>query len=100
MIKTGSVKFLKGEYNLISYGRFTDEERLVVIVNNNNGNITTEIPVWETGISRTRECTMKRVLSSNAIGYTTEEKEYGVLGGFLPIELSPLEALVLYSKDE
>lgn len=100
VIKTGSVKFLKGEYNLISYGRFADEERLVVIVNNNNGNITTEIPVWETGISRTRECNMKRVLSSNAIGYTTEEKEYEVSGGFLTIELSPLEALVLYSRDE
>ena len=72
----------------------------VSIVNNNNGNITTEIPVWETGISRTRECNMKRVLSSNAIGYTTEEKEYEVSGGFLTIELSPLEALVLYSRDE
>ena len=100
VIKTGSLKFLKGEHNLISYGRFSDEERIVVIVNNNNGNVTTEIPVWETGSSRTRECTMKRVLSSNAIGYTTEEKEYQVSAGFLNIELTPLEAVVLYSKDE
>ena len=39
VLKGGSVKFLKGEYNLIAYGRFADDERIIVIVNNNNGNV-------------------------------------------------------------
>ena len=100
VLKGGSVKFLKGEYNLIAYGRFADDERIIVIVNNNNGNVNAEIPVWEIGMSRTHDSVLKRVLSSNAVGYTMEEKEYEVKGGFLTMELTPLEAVVLYSRDE
>lgn len=100
MLKTGSVKFLKGAYNLIAYGRFTDDERIVVIVNNNNGNVNVDIPVWEIGISRTQDSVMTKVLSSNAIGYETVEKEFLVHGGFLSMELTPLEAVVLYSREE
>ena len=96
---SGSLKFLKGEFNLISYGRFSDTERVIVIINNNNGNIITEIPVWEVGVSRTHDSVLTRVLDTNAVRFTTETKEYKVTGGVLSIELSPLEAIVLYSKD-
>lgn len=99
ILKTGSLKFLMGEFNLISYGRFSEKERIVVVINNNNENINAEIPVWETGMSRTTDCSMKRVLDSNAIGFSTEQKEYPVRAGILSMELSPLEAVVLYSKD-
>ena len=100
VLKTGSLKFLKGEYNLIAYGRFSDTERVIVIINNNNGNVTTEIPVWEVGVSRTHNSVMTRVFDTNALKYSLKEKEYKVTGGVLNIELSPLEAIVLYSKDE
>lgn len=44
---------LKEDYNLISFGRFNENEQVVVVINNNNENKKVEIPVWETGISRT-----------------------------------------------
>lgn len=100
VLKTGSVKFLKGEHNLLAYGRFTDDERIVVVVNNRNENTVVEIPVWEVGLTRTTENSMLRILDTNAINYSGEEVEYPVNAGLLSMELSPLEALVLYSKDE
>ena len=100
VLKTGSLKFLKEEYNLIAYARFSDEERIVVIVNNNNANITAEIPVWEAGIPRTVNSEMTQILDSNAVGFSVEKKIHPVEAGVLTMELSPLEAVVLYSREE
>ena len=97
-LKTGSLKYHGGGSNWISYSRFTDDECVLVIVNNNNENIRVEVPVWEAGISRKIQAKMKRLITSNAVGFSTEAKEYEVTGGELSIELSPLEAVVLYYK--
>ena len=100
VLKTGSVKFLLEEYNLIAYGRFSNDEQMVVVINNNNQNVTVDIPVWETGISRTKDSVMRRVMATNAIGYTEEEKEYPIAGGYITMDLSPLEAIVLCMDKE
>ena len=95
VLKYGSVKMLKEDYNLISFGRFNENEQVVVVINNNNENKKVEIPVWETGISRSVDATMTRILDSNAIAYDMEQKEYPVVAGYLELEMSPLEAIVL-----
>ena len=95
VLKYGSVKMLKEDYNLISFGRFNENEQVVVVINNNNENKKVEIPVWETGISRSVDTTMTRILDSNAIAYDMEQKEYPVVAGYLELEMSPLEAIVL-----
>lgn len=95
VLKYGSVKMLKEDYNLISFGRFNENEQVVVVINNNNENKKVEIPVWETGISRSVDTTMTRILDSNAIAYDMEQKEYPVVVGYLELEMSPLEAIVL-----
>ena len=99
VLKTGSVKFLLNDYNLIAYGRFSRDEKIVVAVNNNNENVTVDIPVWELGLSRTKEFPMKQVMETNAVGFTDVEKEYTISGGYLNVELSPLEAIVLYAEE-
>ncbi len=99
-LKTGSLKYHGGGSNWISYSRFTDDECILVIVNNNNENVKVEVPVWEAGISRKIQAKMKRLITTNAVGFSTEEKEYEVAGGELNIELSPLEAVVLYYNQE
>lgn len=100
LLKHASVKYLKTGYNLLAYGRFTEKERIVVVISNSNEPVTADIPVWETGMSRTKEMIMTRILDTNAIGYTDVTQEYVVSAGFLTLDLSPLEAIVLYSKDE
>ncbi len=100
ILKTGSLKYLAGAYNVIAYGRFSDRERIVVIINNNNNRTQVEIPVWETGIPRTKDTCMIRILQTCAIEYTEERKVFPVVGGFVNMEMLPLEAIVLYSCDE
>lgn len=99
VLKTGSVKFLLNDYNLIAYGRFSRDEKIVVALNNNNENVTVDIPVWELGLSRTKEFPMKQVMETNAVGFTDAEKEYTISGGYLNVELSPLGAIVLYAEE-
>ncbi|NCC43672.1 MAG: alpha-glycosidase, partial [Clostridia bacterium] len=99
VLKHGSLKFLKGGYNLLAYGRFSDDEHLIVVINNSNEVVNTDIPVWETGMSRTKDSVMKSVLSTNALEFHTKEKVYPASAGILSLELSPLEAIVLYAND-
>ena len=37
-----------------------------------------------------KDSVMRRVMATNAIGYTEEEKEYPIAGGYLTMDLSPV----------
>ena len=43
---------------------------------------------------------MTQILDSNAVGFSVEKKIHPVEAGVLTMELSPLEAVVLYSREE
>ncbi len=94
---TGSLKYIEADYNVIGYGRFTRTEQSVVLVNNNDYEITKELSVWDLGIPK--ECILKRLILTTAEGYTTENKEYPVISGKVTITLPPTSAIILkYSK--
>lgn len=94
---TGSLKYIEADYNVIGYGRFTRTEQSVVLVNNNDYEITKELSVWDLGIPK--ESILKRLILTTAEGYTTENKEYPVISGKVTITLPPTSAIVLkYSK--
>lgn len=90
---TGSLKELAGDYNVIGYGRFTKEGQSVILINNNDHEITKELTVWYLGIPQ--ECTMKRLLLTTADGFTTEEQEYSVVSGNITITLPATSAIIL-----
>ena len=90
---TGSLKYLIGEYNIIGYGRFSREAQTVVVVNNNEHEITKEISVWYLGMPK--ESTMKRLMLTYREGFTTEKYEYEVKAGKVTLTLPPTSAIVL-----
>ena len=90
---TGSTKQVEADYNVIGYGRFTREAQSLILVNNNDHEITKEISVWYLGIPK--ECTMTRLLMTSADGYTTEAKEYPVVAGKIKVALPTTSALIL-----
>ncbi len=90
---TGSTKYVEADYNVIGYGRFTREGQSLILVNNNDHEITKEISVWYLGIPK--ECTMTRLLLTSADGYTTEAKEYPVVAGKVKVALPTTSALIL-----
>ena len=94
---SGSLKYMEADYNIIGYGRFTNNEASAVLVNNNNYEITKQLSVWYLGIPK--ECTMKQLILTTGDGYTTEQKEYSVAAGKVTVTLPPTSAIVLkYAK--
>lgn len=91
---TGSLKYLIGEYNLIGYGRFNKEAQTVVVVNNNEHEITKEVSVWHLGIPK--ESRLKRLMLTHKDGFTTEEYDYPVKAGKVMLTLPPTSAIVLH----
>ncbi len=95
-LMTGSLLGLGGEYNFLAYGRFTFWEQSVILVNNNETELTKEISVWEANIPK--ETVLERLILTSREGFTTEKAVYPVWSGKLQITLPPVSAVVLKHK--
>ncbi len=91
-IRTGSLKYIDGDYNILGYGRFNRKEAIVVLVNNNDHEVTREFSVWHLGIPK--KSIVKRVMLTTEEGYSTEECEYPVIAGKMNITLPKTSAIV------
>ena len=90
---TGSLKYAEADYNVIGYGRFTREGQSLILVNNNDYEITKEVSVWYLGIPK--ECALRRLILTTAEGYFTEPKEYPVIAGKVKVTLPATSAIIL-----
>ena len=97
-ILTGSLKYLIGEYNVIGYGRFNRKAQTVVIVNNNEYEVSKEISVWHLGIPK-EGIIMKRLMLTYADGFTTQPADYPVTGGKIRLTLPATSAIVLHCEN-
>ena len=97
-LKTGSLKILGGEENILSYARFKGHDRIIVVINNRSERAEVKVPVWEAEIPA--KCRMKRLLYSYKDGYTTEYEEYLVEDGEVVANMGPHSALVLGMRNE
>ena len=97
-LKTGSLKILGGEENILSYARFKGHDRIIVVINNRSERAEVKVPVWEAEIPI--KCRMKRLLYSYQEGYTTEYEEYLVEDGEVVANMGPHSALVLGMRNE
>ena len=93
VLSHGSLKFLHGEHNVISYGRFDEKERVIVAFHNGEGEKTFMLPVWQAGVCS--ENRLRRVMLTGSWGYTTEPEEYLAEGGELTLTLPATSAVVL-----
>lgn len=97
-LKTGSLKILGGEENILSYARFKGHDRIIVVINNRSERAEVKVPVWEAEIPI--KCRMERLLYSYKDGYTTEYEEYLVEDGEVVANMGPYSALVLGMRNE
>ena len=95
-LKVGSIKFLHGEHNVVCYGRFDHEHRLVIAVNNSKLVKKVKIPVWEIGIDSTQVC--QQIIETTVDGFTTVDDHYTVFKGKIEVELKPFSTKVLKEK--
>ena len=97
-LRTGSLKILGGEENVLSYARFKGNDRIVIVINNRSERTEVKVPVWEAEIPA--KCRMKRLLYSYKDGYTTEYEEYLVEDGEVVANMGPHSAVVLGMRNE
>ncbi len=88
-LKTGSILFLNGEYQLITYGRFDAQSRVVVAINMSQETRHVDIPVWRLGVDK--DSRMACVMMTSTEGFSKVTKVYTVDNGFLHLDC-PLES--------
>jgi len=96
-LKTGSLKFLDTEYNYLSYGRFDDFGKTVVMINNGDQDIERFISVWQLGVPK--DAVMKQVLYSDSVTYSDKEEDIQVVNGRITVKVPKTGAVVIrYTK--
>ncbi|WMI82242.1 glycoside hydrolase family 13 protein [Anaerotignum sp. MB30-C6] len=92
-LRFGSLKQLFGEYGIIGYGRFTELNKCVIVLNNNNCAKEIYIPLWQIGVREKGR--MKSLLSTEETGYHRESTAYVVENGHIRLLLPPKSGVLL-----
>ena len=98
-LRTGSLKMLYWENNILAYGRFQGEEQIIVVLNNSKELKQVTVPVWLA--EAPMNCRMRRLMYTYEEGFTTEYDQYIVQDGEIVVNMGRHSALVLKTeKDE
>ena len=92
-LKKGSYLPLKEQYNLLAYGRFYKNNRVVVIIN--NGNESTDVRIKPYRIGVRDGATMEKLMETGEIGYSTYCEQITVKNNYLNITVKGKSAVVL-----
>lgn len=92
-LRTGSLKILYGEENILAYGRFQENDQIVVIVNNNSWLREITVPVWQAEVPM--DGAMFQLMYSYEQGFTTSYDEYLVENGEVVLNMGPHSVLGL-----
>lgn len=96
-LKTGSIIFLGGGNQYFSFGRFDENDKIVIAINNAQQEQQLEIPVWQVGILDTDR--LVRLIQTNRDGYELEAKWYPVKEGYTKIMMPPESAIIIKTID-
>lgn len=95
--RTGSVKYLHGENNILSYGRFNRSQQFIIIINNDRYSRPVSIDVCPAQLPQ--NCILKQIMFTYETGYSCMPVEYDVMAGVLKITL-PRNSAVILSHEE
>ncbi len=95
-LRKGSIEILGGKDSAIMYCRFTEKDKVVVVVNN-GGPMEIAVPVWRADVPK--ECTMTRLLYSYEDGYSVRKGEYKVVNGEIKLRMGKHSAIILQYKN-
>ena len=78
---------------LMAYGRFTDGDRIVVVINREESWQDAVLPVWLVG--QPKRSSMKSLLLTYTDGFSRKSEDYTVTEGMLEISMPPVSGVVL-----
>ena len=89
----GSTCFLALDYQFISYGRFSEEDQIIVAINNGKEEKEINIPVWKAGVPR--EAVLERLMLTRESGFNLGDRLYEVKAGILYMKMPPVSSVIL-----
>ncbi len=97
-LRLGSLEFLYGADGVVSYARFDEEEKMVVVINRGEEKSELRIPVWRAEVPMQAE--MEQLLYSFEEGYYAENVLLPVEDGELVIDMGKTSAAVLRYRSD
>ena len=97
-LKTGSIIFLGGGPMYLSYGRFDENDKIVVAVNNHNDTLTMDINVWQMGIEDNER--LGRLILTTEEGYDLSAQVYQSQNGVLTLTLPAYSGVIIKNIEE
>lgn len=91
-LRTGSIKYVDGDYNFLAYGRFHRNGHCLIVVNNNEYPIERQLFVWELGTPK--HGVMRALIQTDADGFS-QGQEFQITGGKIRIQIPGTCAMVL-----
>ncbi|SFA82530.1 alpha-glucosidase [Acetitomaculum ruminis DSM 5522] len=96
VIAQGSTIFLNIRENVLSYGRFDNEEKIVVLFNVSEEAKTIELPLWKMGVKKARA---KQLFFTTEEGFDDSLVVYDVENGMARIDLCGKVSKILKIED-
>lgn len=98
-LQRGSLKFLLTEQHILAYGRFTQEDQVVVVINNSDVEKTLFIPVWQIGVKDGAEALTRTILTWDQ-GINVGKVKTKVDSGYLAVSIGAKNSIVYYAARE
>lgn len=92
-LRLGSLEFLRGEGEVVSYARFDADEKVVVIINSGNEKAEVKIPVWKAEVPM--EGSLVQILYTYEEGYSMDRVPHEVKDGELVLPMKKNSAMIL-----
>ena len=92
-LNTGSYKKLYGDYNIIAYGRFLENNQAITIINNNETERTISIDVWQLGVKEGD--VLRQAILTSRDDFKLDCGELYNVDGKLKITLPPMSGTIL-----
>lgn len=96
-LRKGSIEILGTRDAVLVYGRFTETDKVAVIINHSDRPTRVKVPVWRLDVPA--NCTMKQLLYTYEDGFSTHEAHYLVKEGDAYVQMGKHSAIILQYKD-
>lgn len=95
-IKNGSLEYLHSEYGILCYSRFNKNEKIIVVVNNNDCEKEIFVPAWRNGCNEND--VFFNEISSDKDGFKEKEENKRVSNGGFSLKLAPFSSEIWVRK--
>ncbi len=89
----GSLQMMEVNDGALAYGRFTDTDKILVLINGSDEAHLLRVPVWEIGVGENER--MEQLLYNDETGYSLESRFFPVKNGLMELVVPALSGVIM-----